>query len=44
MVPSGHRPAVVAIAAISITGDVYGHTSDDIARAAIDGLSGALGL
>jgi len=29
---------------ISITGDVYGHTSDDTARAAIDGLSGALGL
>jgi integrase len=29
---------------ISVTGDVYGHTSDDTARAAIDGLSGALGL
>lgn len=29
---------------IAITGDVYGHTSDDTARAAIDGLSGALGL
>lgn len=29
---------------ISITGDIYGHTSDDTARAAIDGLSGALGL
>ena len=29
---------------ISITGDVYGHISDDTARAAIDGLSGALGL
>ena len=29
---------------IAITGDVYGHTSDDAARAAIDGLSGALGL
>jgi len=28
---------------ISITGDVYGHTSDDTARAAIDGLSGQLG-
>jgi len=29
---------------IAITGDVYGHTSDDTARAAIDGLSGVLGL
>ena len=29
---------------IAITGDVYGHTSDDVARAAIAGLSGALSL
>jgi len=29
---------------ISITGDVYGHTSDDTPRAAVDGWSGALGL
>jgi integrase len=29
---------------ISITGDVYGHTSDDTARAAVDGLAGRLGL
>jgi integrase len=29
---------------VSITGDVYGHTSDDTARAAVDGWSGALGL
>jgi integrase len=29
---------------ISITGDLYGHTSDDTARAAIDGLGIALGL
>lgn len=29
---------------IAITGDTYGHTSDDTARAAIDGLSSALGL
>jgi integrase len=29
---------------ISITGDVYGHTSDDTARSAVDGWSGALGL
>jgi integrase len=29
---------------ISITGDVYGHSSDDAARAAVDGLSGSLGL
>ncbi len=29
---------------IAVTGDVYGHTSDDTARAAVDGWSGALGL
>ena len=29
---------------IAITGDVYGHTSDDTARAAVDGWSGVLGL
>ena len=29
---------------ISITGDIYGHATDDAARKAIDGLSGALGL
>ena len=29
---------------IAITGDVYGHTSDDVARAAVDGWSGVLGL
>lgn len=29
---------------ISVTGDIYGHTSDDTARKAIDGWSGALGL
>ncbi len=29
---------------ISITGDLYGHTSDDTARAAVDGLGTALGL
>jgi integrase len=29
---------------ISVTGDIYGHTSDATTRAAIDGLSGALGL
>jgi integrase len=29
---------------ISVTGDIYGHTSDDTARTAIDSLSGALGL
>jgi integrase len=29
---------------ISITGDIYGHTSDDTARAAVERLSGALGL
>jgi integrase len=29
---------------IAITGDIYGHTSDDTARAAVDGLAGRLGL
>jgi integrase len=29
---------------ISITGDIYGHTADDAARAAVDGWSGVLGL
>lgn len=29
---------------VAITGDVYGHTSDDTARAAVDGLGTALGL
>jgi integrase len=29
---------------ISITGDIYGHTSDETARSAVDGLTGALGL
>ena len=29
---------------IAITGDIYGHTSDDAARAAVERLSGALGL
>ena len=29
---------------ISITGDIYGHTSDGTARAAVDGWSGVLGV
>jgi integrase len=29
---------------IAITGNVYGHTSDDAAGAAIEGPTGALGL
>lgn len=29
---------------IAITGDIYGHTSDQTARAAVEGLSEALGL
>jgi integrase len=33
----GHR-------SISITGDIYGHTTDTAARGAVDGWSGALGL
>jgi integrase len=31
-------------ASISITGDLYGHTSDDAARAAVNRLGDALGL
>lgn len=29
---------------IAITGDIYGHTSDNTARAAVEGLSTALGI
>ena len=29
---------------ISVTGDIYGHASDAATRAAVDGLSGTLGL
>jgi integrase len=29
---------------ISVTGDIYGHTTDVAARGAVDGWSGALGL
>jgi integrase len=29
---------------IAITGDVYGHTSEDTARAAVDGLASQLGI
>jgi hypothetical protein len=44
------RPCVKAVAdlfghsSIAITGGVYGHTSDDTARAAVDGLAERLGL
>jgi integrase len=31
-------------ASIAVTGDIYGHTSDDTARAAVDGLIGTLGI
>lgn len=34
----------IETAAISVTGDVYGHSSDATARAAIDGLGARLGL
>jgi integrase len=29
---------------IAVTGEIYGHTSDHTARAAVDGWSGVLGL
>ncbi|WP_276205457.1 tyrosine-type recombinase/integrase [Mycobacterium marseillense] len=35
---------VLGHSSIAVTGDVYGHTSDNAARAAIDGLGGLLGL
>ena len=31
-------------ASVAITGDIYGHTSDDTARAAVKGLADQLGL
>jgi integrase len=45
--PGLHIKAVADLlghSSIAITGDVYGHTSDDTARAAVDGLAGRLGL
>jgi integrase len=42
-----HIKAIAALlghSSISITGDIYGHTSDATTRTAIDSLSGALGL
>jgi integrase len=45
--PGVHIKAVADLlghSSISITGDVYGHTSDDTARAAVDGLAGRRGL
>ena len=44
---SFHIKAVAGLlghSSISITGDVYGHTSDDTVRAAVDGLAGRLGV
>ena len=37
-------PTCSGHSSISITGDIYGHTSDDTARAAVDGWSAVLGL
>lgn len=45
--PGVHIKAVADLlghSSIAITGDVYGHTPYDAARAAIEGLTGALGL
>ena len=46
--PAGiHIKAVADLlghSSIAVTGDIYGHTSDDTARAAVERLSGALGL
>ena len=41
---SGAVADLLGHSSIAITGDVYGHTSDDTARAAVDGLAGRLGL
>ena len=41
---SGAVADLLGHSSIAITGDVYGHTSDDRARAAVDGLAGRLGL
>ena len=41
---TSRRWRICRASSISITGDVYGHTSDDTARAAVDGLAGRLGL
>jgi integrase len=43
----GHIKAVADLlghSSISVTGDIYGHTTDNAARHAVDGWSGALGL
>ena len=37
-------PDLLGHSSIAITGDVYGYTSDDTARAAVDGLAGRFGL
>ena len=45
--PGVHIKAVADLlghSSISVTGDIYGHTSDDTARAAVDGLTSVLGL
>lgn len=38
------RPDLLGHSSISITGDIYRHTSDATTRAAVDGLTDALGL
>jgi integrase len=40
---SGAVADLLGHSSIAITGDAYGHTSDDTARAAVDGLAGRLG-
>ena len=35
---------LLGYSSIAVTGDIYGHTSDDTARAAVDGLIGTVGL
>ena len=47
LAPGAHIKAVADMlghSSIAVTGDIYGHTSDDTARAAVDGCSGVLGL
>jgi integrase len=35
---------LLGYSSIAVTGDIYGHTSDDTARAAVDGLADQLGI
>jgi integrase len=42
--PRGGLADLLGHSSIAITGDIYGHISDDTARAAVDKLSAELGI